>query len=78
MIDSIQRTRFHSHDRSRHGRPTRHGYLEPVQWLLSSAGRGWRWVWSVDHDDAASTAVAWLLQFVLVASLLFVTAVSAS
>jgi len=56
----------------RHVRPSRHQYLEPAQWLLSSAGRGWRWVWSVDHDDTASTVVAWLAQFFLLASLLFV------
>lgn len=67
---------------ARHGRPTRFHRIEPVQgllsWLLaqllsglSTVRRGWSWVWSVDHDDAASTAVAWLLQFCLMATLLF-------
>lgn len=42
--------------------------VEPAQWLVSNASRGWYWVWSVDHDDLVSTAVARVLQFGLLAA----------
>lgn len=48
-----------------------------VSWLVFGARRWWRWVWSVDHDDVASTIAAWLLQFALLATLFLVTVIGA-
>lgn len=61
----------------RHAVAVRHPRVEPVQWLLSGASRGWRWVWSVDHDDLAPNVAAWLIQFSLLAGL-FLAVVLAS
>jgi hypothetical protein len=59
---------------ARHGRPARFPHLEAAGWLLSTAGRGWRWVWSAVHDDAVSAAVAGMLRFSILATLIFVVA----
>jgi hypothetical protein len=62
---------------ARHGLPDRHRTLEPAQWFVSGLSRAWAWVWTVDHDDVASTVVARTVQFVLLAALFFVTVLGA-
>jgi hypothetical protein len=53
---------------ARHARPACGWPAEPAQWLVSGLGRGWRWVWIVDHDDLLATVAAQLVQFALLAT----------